>query len=259
MISAFGVEHTVSKSYLGGGVFKPAKALDLVERTQVVGHGKYAAAHGMTSADRAWKDTRKAQVEAVHSILSHGTKENPSMIPGSAGTYRVGGKSSGQSYVVSNLPKEIPKKLRRQTMGHEAMHALPKRSSYRLHNQIMSDPKKLFREEGRADYLSGGHYSKHPDSGSVYAQGARAIDQMNRKGPDVPFKLQKKTTKQMKKQGLAVPRIPNRTAVTNVEQGLQRIMPHYPLQGRQGDQALNSYRGLHDKMRRAGTKGGLAT
>jgi hypothetical protein len=253
MISAFGVDHGgISKSFVNGKWVKAAEATPK-QLSHIARGGQYKAAHGLQPRDQAWKDKRAEQHKIMSGALSHGVKNNPDVTPGSAGTYRVG----GQSYIISNLPKEaVPKKLRRSVMGHEAVHAGPKRSSYRLHNQILGNPKKMMREEARADYISGGHFSQHPDAGSMYAQAARASHGIKTSGPKSNFKFQSKTKKAFKRGGIDAPKISNRDALSNVKTNIQAIFPHYELGGKRGDKAIGSYRKLQNKMQAKGVKGG---
>ena len=155
MISAFGVEHDIAKSYFGGGRWAPVTQMSRVDRLYV--RGAHKDAKGMTKEHREFKAQQKglrAKLEAVPQGIQRGD-----LFSGAAGaTVRVGGKSSGRSYVVGQAPT---RKSRATIAAHEAQHAKVKRSSYRLHGQIMADPKKLMREEARADILSTGkHFTR---------------------------------------------------------------------------------------------------
>lgn len=60
-----------------------------------------------------------------------------------------------------------------QTLKHEQAHLLPKRSGYRVHQQIAQHPEKLLREEARAD-MAGGVYYQEDHMGSGYARAAKS-------------------------------------------------------------------------------------
>ena len=63
----------------------------------------------------------------------------------------------------------------RSTIEHEHAHIEPKRTGYRLQQQILTNPRKRMREEARADYLGGQHYRDAPHQGdSGYMDGARS-------------------------------------------------------------------------------------
>ena len=237
---------TIHKS-LSGGVFKPITEMTGAERAAV---GGYKAMRGATPEHKKFKRERKKQIKALMEHVDRHGEGIKNRLGNQAGTYRIGGKSSGRSVIIGATPGKKDRKL---LMAHEAAHANPRRSAYRLHHQIMGDPKKLFREEARADYISGGHFSQHPDEKSKYAQGARAMQGLKSKGPESNFKFDRKTKKAFKTMGMETPKIPNRAAVDNVKDTIGQQFPHYPMQGKQGDQALNAYRKLHNKWRREGT------
>lgn len=83
-----------------------------------------------------------------------------------------GGRKNGQAVMV------VPKNATKDTVNHEMAHLTPKRSGYRLH-QVLSDPKKLMREEGRAEMATrskGGYYKTDAPGTSGYIQMARNED-----------------------------------------------------------------------------------
>ena len=103
------------------------------------------------------------------------TKNMPEEIRGYAMNY--GGKR-GVSNVVMNDDGKILRKygpnVDRGYYRHELGHAAPKRSSWRLSQQIANNPKKLGREEGRVDFNAGFRYKNKPKAGeSVYNEIAR--------------------------------------------------------------------------------------
>lgn len=174
--SAFGVEHSISKS-LVNGVFKPVSQLSHAERAAV---GGYKAAKGVSQPHQEFK----AESALRHSTLKdmpaeskeHSYLHTPPGMKARGATYRLGSKKQGRSVVavVGNDHKAME-----NVMSHERQHALPRRSEYRVHGQILKDPTKTMREEARADVLSaGGHYKKQKKAArrgetvSVYGAGA---------------------------------------------------------------------------------------
>lgn len=80
-----------------------------------------------------------------------------------------GGRKNGQAVMV------VPKGATKDTVNHEMAHLTPKRSGYRLH-QVLNDPKKLMREEGRAEMATrsrGAYYKTDGPSTSGYIDMAR--------------------------------------------------------------------------------------
>lgn len=75
----------------------------------------------------------------------------------SAFAIRSGGRSSGRSAIMYPAGKGKADLAAAQagnvssTLTHEMAHATPKRSGYRMH-QVAQNPRKLGREEGRADF-----------------------------------------------------------------------------------------------------------
>lgn len=83
---------------------------------------------------------------------------------------RTGSAKGGTSHVI--LPKDAPQHI----VNHEMTHAAPKRSSYRMH-QIVTDPKKLMREEARAEMGSNrraGYYRTYDKTNIAYTQAAQS-------------------------------------------------------------------------------------
>jgi hypothetical protein len=186
MRSAFGVEHTVSKS-LSGGTFKPISQMTQAERKAI---GGYRKAKGVSEDDKKYR-TAMGQIKDLHSgkpvggvtntgkhlrtekhrgggnveVYRHG-KKSRLVPPGAEGFHVSTGGKRGTSYV--HLGGGSGKRVE----THELAHANPKRSSYRMF-QITSNPRKLMREEARADYKAQGHFTTRGEKeGSGYAQSA---------------------------------------------------------------------------------------
>jgi len=226
--SAFGVDHgLVSKSYVGGGVFKPASALRAAGKKRVP--GSYARSKGPTKADTKFKaeatkltqqlrhnekvmtepgrrprfddpDFKQVKVRGqrkpvnVYGESSFLSRTLPSGVGGL--TLRTGSKSSGQSHVIYDKTKSGAKK----TLKHEMAHAQPKRSIYRM-QQIADSPKKTMREEARADAVLG-HYRKvKPNSAYQQVAQARNTQRKVRKTPIIGG-LRAKPQKMQLKAGL---------------------------------------------------------
>jgi hypothetical protein len=183
MISAFGVEHIVSKSYVNG---KWVKAVELGGKERKA-MGGYKKARGVSRSDRLFMasnkktkkqvDLPKKRVKTTEGpggtthYYEHGPKST-FLPPGAGGvTFREGGKK-GISHV--HVPKKAVGGLKAgHVMRHEEAHARVGRTGYRM-SQIVNSPKKLMREEGRADFEgSGKHFTKNPKQ-SGYAQAASA-------------------------------------------------------------------------------------
>lgn len=150
--SAFGVDHGFSKSF-SGGVYKPILRMTAKERGAISKPKK-----GVSAADKGFKEmgkVRRTGLSGPHSSGSYNGITVESGAPGGA-TTRLGSKSGGKSYVAGSgrTGKEADKIL-----AHESQHARPKRSEYRVHQQISGSPTKTLKEEARADYMTQGHSS----------------------------------------------------------------------------------------------------
>lgn len=266
MISAFGVEHGVSKS-LVGGVFKPASKLTRVERGAV---GGYKKARGVSKPDQEFKQVQ-AQTRAYHATAkpdrsfksksgtTHVYEHNmfSRAIPkGAAGLHiRVGGKK-GTSHVHYRTTPEIgDTSSPKSTLKHEMSHAKPARSSYRMH-QIIANPKKLMAEEGRADFEASGHFKRKQESG--YAQvAAQRIQAQKTKGAE---KAAKKTLRKIPFVGRRLGAVaanqvraqtrPVREAHKSNLKQLSRTL-NQPV----GNKDIDAYIKTHDKMKRAKKRG----
>ena len=175
MISAFGVEHGgVSKSFVNGKWVKAAE-LSGKQASKIRAGGQYKKARGTTKSDREFKtnnttvlsEARKMkpgeQQRSLFNTVRHGgfdrrgnTKidmhdTTPSLSFGSGGTIQAsaqkfGPKRGGVHMITTNGPgKASP-----VTLAHEKAHLSPDRGAYRM-KQITRSPKKLMREEARAD------------------------------------------------------------------------------------------------------------
>ena len=223
MHSAFGVEHSVSKSRvrrtvktmseidwgkakdaqslnnrrkkqleksLSGGTFKKITEMTAAERAGIKGSYKAARAanpehqkakQGLTQVSQFTRSLQRGKVKPQkvegHDVHRFGrSKKNPAG-EALATTYRTGSKSGGKSHIFmgQHRPGQPSEAV---TLKHELAHAKPKRSSYRLHEQIGQNPKKLMREEARADWQGSGHFKDKMESG--YAQMARRRAKANR-------------------------------------------------------------------------------
>lgn len=233
MISYWGVEHGVSKSYVPGKGWKPANQLTPKQRAKVP--GAHQGAKGVSASDEAWRKQHSEVKDRIASLPPGMLRMHKA--PGSdidrAGTYRVGGKKTGRSIVMGQAPngRQLKKLLR-----HEDQHAKVQRSSYRMHNQIASSGKKMMREEARADQLGGGRPWRKAGSGdSMYAVAAKT-QRRARKKPKGNIVAQDGSV------------IPNKTAAEYFRNKLQASMPHSPLKGKKGDQAIRGYGKLRDKI-----------
>lgn len=213
MISAFGVDHGISKS-LVGGVFKPASALSRSERKAVGGYKKLRGVSQEHAEYKAESATRHRMLGGKPSEdVKFGAKHAPLGADAQGVTYRLGSAKQGRS-VVSVRAKN--KETGKMVLGHERLHAAPKRSEYRLHGQIIKDPVKTMREEARADVLSsGGHYNKQ-------------AKQYRRRKPVSVYAG---------------------SAITGQPKHLQRAYPH--ISDKQAKEGIKAYRKTQDQIVRA--------
>src|SRR5262245_901256 len=260
MRSAFGVEHGISKSFVNG---KFVRAVDLSAKQarKVATGGQYKAARGVSEEHRRFLDVHQRNTKLTQNPVAWptGIRTNPGLKhhSGAGGTIRVGSAKGGRSYVSGQAsPKETP-----FITAHEAEHANVKRSSYRLHGQIMKDPKKLMREEARADYHSYGHYSKHPLDASAYGTGAKALRQAQ-KNPKKPF-FTKPEQKKLAARGHSKKRlkmVSNQRMLEGSAAAIDANTPHYRLsEGKRAKKAFGAYADLQDQMRKKGVKQGIRT
>lgn len=255
MISAFGVEHLVSKSFVNG---KFVRATDLSgkQAAKVRGGGQWKKARGATKKDRQFREMMSSP-EAKTWGKDPGIKVDRD-IPKASGhgaTVRFGSKSGGQSVVVGQAGS---KKVARQISSHEKHHATPNRSTYRLHRQIAENPKKLFREEARADWHSQGHYQNAKKATSVYAGMARSARGIKRGKADQPAKLtsaEKKGVKALKKFSPGSRTANNREYLMNNAQMINQQQPHYGLSNeKKALKTANAYRKLQNDFKRRGVR-----
>lgn len=244
MESAFGIEHgyPFSKS-LSGKNFKPITQMTGGQKKKIL--GSYKKLKGVSRSDKKFQQVHnkaKTDLKDYVGYSGEGIKRSPEEMP-FGGTYRTGGKKTGKSTVIGNAPT---KSLQGYVQTHEGAHATPKRSAYRLHGQIARNPEKLMREEARADYKAGGHYSQHGQRGSTYASAARSQVKAE-KHPNRPAKGSKEMA-----DFFGEPRGTNKQAYEGHKNSVMQQLPHYDLSGKKGDKAVGAYRGLHDSMRNKG-------
>lgn len=238
---------TVKKSFVNGK-FVSAIELSAKEASKVRSGGQWKKARGVTEKDSAFRDLMTSP-EVKQSLKDmNGVKRNKYLPKdtGSGGTIRAGSKSHGRSYVAGEAGS---KKEVAQIAHHEAQHANPKRSSYRLHSQIMGDPKKLFREEARADWASAGHYNQRNNQ-SAYAIGARAQSKILEGKGKKTFKLPKEATKAVKQAGVRSPT--NNQMLRHMYHTVDANTPHYKMAQGNGKKAVGAYRKLQDDFQRRG-------
>lgn len=155
MISYWGIDHGISKSYLGRGQWAPAtKAGKEALRRAQGAHSdpkvkaRTAAVNRGQKADIAARAARSSGPSIGASRTSRGApvKWNRSSSPTKSTTAQVGGRR-GQRIIA------LSPSATKATMQHEMAHAAPKRSSYRL-AQVLNDPRKRGGEEARAVAMS---------------------------------------------------------------------------------------------------------
>lgn len=173
MISAFGVDHgEVSKSLVPGKGFVSASTLGAKKLREVTKPGQYAS-RGLS---RKQKDAQYA-LKANNDLFGGRESEIFSMpkgkkgklhisdAPDLAGTglgavaFKTGGKDGQRRILMGPDAEFLGRKDLKRLKEHEIAHVTPgKRTSWRMAS-IASDPKKIMREEGRADMVAGLHYA----------------------------------------------------------------------------------------------------
>jgi hypothetical protein len=180
MKSAFGVEHGISKSYVNGKWVK-AVSLSPKQAGKVKAGGQYKKATGPKKSDTEFKTNQTTVLQAARGLKPGETESGglftrvkhsgfdrrknakidiqdttPSFAPlgGSgakleASALKVGPKRGGVNLMTTHGKDAASA----QTLKHEKAHLAPDRSGYRMH-QIARSPKKLMREEGRADAVA---------------------------------------------------------------------------------------------------------
>ena len=164
MISAFGVDHGISKSMISPGVFKPAKLLSgaervatrqrSVERTgQFKSWGKppEMAQRGLSSAKGRKVPGGVGTSSKINVVHSDKVIEHPTVKGKFKGGSAVINGRGGGTITMHPHPHADPAKL----LNHELAHVAPKRNPVRW-QQRKADPTRLGREEGRADYVAHG-------------------------------------------------------------------------------------------------------
>ncbi len=233
------LKRVINKSFVPGKGWIAATKLTAREASKVP--GAHSAAKGVSKPDLKFKTRREGLEVKLH---EHGggfvqNKEHA----GAASTIRYGGKKTGFSFIQGHAPDA---RSRDRLMAHEGQHAAVNRTSYRLHGQIMSDPKKMFREEARADIQgSGRHYTEHrnPQTSTTYEALAnsrkKAVERPNH--PGVNSRIVSEMT--------GAPRFNNAQWHENLKGRAGFVGNHY----RKGkmDDNIDAYRHVQDKIQAA--------
>lgn len=188
MISAFGIEHTVSKSYVPGVGFGAASELSRRGRDAVkagVATSRASRKTMGTTEQFAQKNTPKKRkiypgektplkslVKKPSARLDRKAKNDGSL----AGYSRPNGRGGGYVKVYHDVPdKEL-------TMRHEMAHITPRRNPHTLQVRTQ-DPTRLGREEGRADFIAHGKKtpSHYPDQTGEERKFQRGYNEVQRK------------------------------------------------------------------------------
>lgn len=161
MISAFGVEH-FSKSYVPGQGFKSASKLDAIERHIVrnatLGGKNARKLVGTTEQRAAQKQKRGGNRTKIYEDIP--TKQRGKLTKVVANRAQTGRPSSVQGFsqpdgrgggrVVIHDDADFA-----STARHEMAHIAPKRNPVNFFDRV-KDPKRLGKEEGRADFRAHG-------------------------------------------------------------------------------------------------------
>jgi hypothetical protein len=236
---------SVSKSYVPGVGWKSASKLTAIQRAKVP--GAQAKMHRVKPADRSFARTQRNLAGAIKSdpetrSALGGVKKDPESWVNQAYTIRTGSAKRGKSYIAGQAqPRHF-----KQLVDHENEHAKIKRSSYRLHSQIMGNPQKLLREEARADFHSKGHYSNNSNQ-SVYAQTARWREKAL-KHPNRPAKGSGPQQRIMREYDPGFKRNTNQSAYEgSAQQNFGQV--GYKMSGKSRDKSVDAYRSLQDRLR----------
>lgn len=178
MHSAFGVDHGyVSKSFVNGK-FVSASTLSAKQARKVRAGGQYKKATGPKKSDTAFKANQTQMLQAAREMKPGETQREvfssakhqgfdrrknakidlqdttPSFSLAGEGKAHASASKFGPKKGGVNLMTTHGKNAASpQTLAHEKAHLAPNRSGYRLH-QIVRSPKKLMREEARADAVA---------------------------------------------------------------------------------------------------------
>lgn len=180
-------KYGIGKSYVPGKGFVSATAPGSKAMLRGIKPGRYKDQRGVSEEDfqyRIGRARRKVLVGEATKKTKTMRTDAPTRTRWGFGrtgrdvagfTVRSGSKSQGRNTVV--LSHKLKRAEVDSTYNHELAHAAPKRSEYRVHHQIASDPQKMIREEARAD-MAGGNYWRNPESrtDSGYTQIARIHD-----------------------------------------------------------------------------------
>lgn len=173
------------KSLVGPGKWKPVSSLsaadrkiklqDLAARVGDKNKVPYTQSYGMSKETKAANKARNKYQELVD---FSGSMKRKSKVPGMH-TAKIDNPLYGGAASITGSKRNAQRTLfkgpasqyMRNPIAHEMEHLRPKRSGFRL-AEVMSTPKKLGREEARADYFGGGVTSntKNPKLGeTIYA------------------------------------------------------------------------------------------
>lgn len=176
MHSAFGVDHGISKSFVPGKGFKAASKLDSTER-HIVRNKAQGNRAVMRQVGGRLKNSPSARGQKIYpgietkkgvlkQVVAHRTKM-PQGAPGTKieGYSQPDGRGGGRITVAQDADFTM-------THRHEMAHITPKRNPHRFFERT-ADPKRLGKEEGRADFTAyrgktPGNYPGNKDFQSGY-------------------------------------------------------------------------------------------
>lgn len=185
MESAFGVDHGISKSYMGPGKgYKAASKLSAAERKDVKGNVELngflrSIAPKSPMQNRPSSKGRKVMQGTTLPKGRKVTTKVENMGPGQHGSSIWNGRGGGEIKISPKAPANTDK--------HEMAHVSPKRNPHRALMRF-KDPVKRGREEGRADFIAEGKRtpgvyrgSKEFESGYNEVQGRMSNARSSRK------------------------------------------------------------------------------
>lgn len=179
----------VSKSFIppktpgGTGTWMRATQLGPKKLRRVVDGQQYKS-RGLSDSDKEFKSMSKDRRDLFNQAGQKGAKrtingrsirtvDEPDLPGNMHGAFiPYGGKRTGGTIMMNPHTSSAS---RVSTATHEMAHAAPRRSSYRMH-QIVNNPQKIGREEGRADLASGARWTRPqpPGAESGYHQASRS-------------------------------------------------------------------------------------
>lgn len=175
MKSAFGIEHTISKSQISPGVFKPITAASKLERAKVgrrlaegykEGYG-FAQRPGTSAGRKIWA-TQNTGMASKTKIVDSPEVHSKTLRDGKIVSLKGRSQFNGRGGGTITLYPGTHKFNRTQTLTHEMAHVAPRRNPWTA-QQRMKDPYRLGREEGRADFTAhgvatpGGYGNRNPE------------------------------------------------------------------------------------------------